>query len=112
MRGRPLSIGAVGRVAGFVVVAAAIIATSIQFRHGDTSASAPAGTAATPMRNGPLARELARCRTIGMAAKDNAACEAAWAESRRRFFSYRPQLDRGASAPAMDRSPAAVPQDK
>ena len=35
-------------------------------------------------------RELARCQAIGMAAKDDAACEAAWAENRRRFFTYRP----------------------
>ena len=46
----------------------------------------------------PLAPELARCQAIGMAAKDDAACEAAWAENRRRFFTYRP-ADSAASAP-------------
>ena len=90
MRGPSLSIGAVGRVAGSAVVAATIVATSVHFRRGDTSASAPAGTAATSVRNSPLARDLARCRAIGMAAKDDAACEAAWAENRRRFFTYMP----------------------
>ena len=63
MRGRSLSIGTVGRAAGFVVVAAAIIAASIHLRHAETSASAPAGTAATSGRTGPLAPELARCRS-------------------------------------------------
>ena len=111
MRGRPFSKGAAGRV-GFVVVAAAIIAASSHFRHDDTSASPAAGTATTSGRNGPLARELARCRAIGMAATDDAACEAAWAENRRRFFSYRPPSDRAASAPAMNRPAAALLQDK
>jgi conjugative transfer region protein TrbK len=89
MRGRSVTIGTVSRVAGFVVVAAAIIVTSILFRHGDISAGPPTGTAATSARNDPLARKLAHCRAIGMAAKDDAACEAAWAENRRRFFTYR-----------------------
>jgi conjugative transfer region protein TrbK len=108
MRGGPLSIGTVGCAACFAVVAAAIIAASIHLRHADTSASAPAGMAATSGRNGPLAR----CRAIGMAAKDDAACEAAWAENRRRFFRYRPPSDRAASAPAMDRPAAALLQDE
>lgn len=112
MRRRSLSIGTVGRAAGFVVAAVAIIATSIHFRHGDTSASTPAGSATAPVQSGPRLRELARCRAIGMAAKDDAACEAAWAENRRRFFSYRPPSLRPASAPAMDRPAAAVPRDK
>jgi conjugative transfer region protein TrbK len=34
----------------------------------------------------PLTHELLRCQAIGMAVKDDAACEAAWAENRRRFF--------------------------
>ena len=37
-----------------------------------------------------------------MAAKDDAACEAAWAENRRRFFTYRP-------APSAAATPAAAP---
>ena len=44
----------------------------------------------TSTSDGPLARELARCQSIGMAAKDDMRCEAAWAENRRRFFTYRP----------------------
>ena len=57
----------------------------------------------------PLAPELARCQAIGMAAKDDAACEAAWAENRRRFFTYRP-ADSTASAPTTDPKPAAKPE--
>lgn len=34
----------------------------------------------------PRSSELARCRDIGQAALDDAACRKAWAESRRRFF--------------------------
>ena len=37
-----------------------------------------------------------------MAAKDDAACEAAWAENRRRFFTYRP-------TPSAAATPAAAP---
>jgi conjugative transfer region protein TrbK len=33
-----------------------------------------------------LAHELLRCRALSIRAKDDKACEAAWAESRRRFF--------------------------
>ena len=37
--------------------------------------------------------ELQRCQALGLAAKDDAACEAAWAENRRRFFTYQPPSD-------------------
>ncbi len=87
MRGRLLNIAAIGRAAGFVAVAAAIVATAIHFRHDDTGADASLRNPS--IHNDPLARELARCQVIGMAAKDDAACEAAWAENRRRFFTYR-----------------------
>ena len=38
----------------------------------------------------PLTDELQRCQVLATQAKDDAACEAAWAESRRRFFTYPP----------------------
>jgi len=63
------------------------------------------------VQNDPLARELARCRAIGMAAKDDAACDAAWAENRRRFFSGVPPSDRPA-APAVNQPPAANSEDE
>ncbi|MCA2411268.1 putative entry exclusion protein TrbK-alt [Rhizobium leguminosarum] len=34
----------------------------------------------------PVNTGLSRCRDLGMAAADDAACRKAWAESRRRFF--------------------------
>ena len=45
---------------------------------------------------------MSRCQALAMAAKDDAACEAAWAENRRRFFTYRP-------APSAAATPAAAP---
>jgi len=45
---------------------------------------------AAPAATDPLSRELARCREIGMAADSDPACKAAWAEDRRRFFTYTP----------------------
>ena len=111
MRGQPFDIGTVSRIAGFVAVAAAIVATSIHLRHDAVSAGAPPGAAAPPVQNDPLARELARCRAISMAAKNDAACEAAWAENRRRFFSGGSPSGR-AAAPAVNQPPAANSEDE
>jgi conjugative transfer region protein TrbK len=33
---------------------------------------------------------MARCQALGMAAEKNAACQATWAENRRRFFNDSP----------------------
>ena len=104
MRGRPLQVKAIARAAGYIVVAAAITATAFHFRHDGTSASAPVRMPAAV--SDPLAPELARCQAIGMAARDDVACEAAWAENRRRFFMYRP-ADSAASTPPTGPQPAA-----
>ena len=56
-----------------------------------------------PAASDPLTVELQRCQALATQAKDDAACEAAWAESRRRFFTYQPTL--GVAAP-----PAAAPK--
>jgi len=37
----------------------------------------------------PLAAEVSRCNALGTKAADDAACRAAWAENRRRFFGGR-----------------------
>jgi conjugative transfer region protein TrbK len=84
MRGRPLNIATIGRAIGFIALAAAIGATAVHFQHA--GAERASSHSASPTTSDPLAPELARCQTIGMAATDDAACEAAWAESRRRFF--------------------------
>jgi conjugative transfer region protein TrbK len=104
MRRRTIDVPAIARAAGYAAVAVAIAVTAFHFRHDGTSASAPVRMPAAV--SDPLALELARCQAIGMAAKDDAACEAAWAENRRRFFTYRP-ADGAASTPTTDPQPAA-----
>jgi conjugative transfer region protein TrbK len=104
MRGRPFQIQALARAAAYVMVAVAIAAIAFHFRHSD--AGAPAPLPVPSIGSDPLAPELARCQAIGMAAKDDPACEAAWAENRHRFFTYRPP-DSTSSAPTTDRKPAA-----
>jgi conjugative transfer region protein TrbK len=99
MRGRLLSLRAIRRAAGFALVAAAIAATAVRFAHDASRARPHPAEASTPAD--PLASELHRCQALVMAAKDNAACEAAWAENRRRFFTYRP-------APSAVAAPAAA----
>jgi len=90
MRKRLLNVRSVARAMGFVATASAIVATAVHLRHDDRRAGAGAASAAIPAPNDLLAPELARCHAIGMIAKDDAACEAAWAANRRRFFTYRP----------------------
>ena len=91
MRGRPPEIAALGRVAGFVLIAAAIIVTAV--RLDPRKAESPPGATLSAPADAPLAAELARCQTLGMAAQNDADCAAAWAENRRRFFTYRPADD-------------------
>ncbi len=107
MRGRPLQIQAIARAAGYVVVAAVIAATALHFRHD--GAGAPALLPVPSTGSDPLALELARCQSIGMAAKDDATCEAAWAENRRRFFTYRP-ADSAAPAQTGEQNSTAKPE--
>jgi len=90
MRTRMLATPALCRAAGFVLVAAAVLLAAIHVPWDDAPARVLPAT--TPRGADPLAAELARCQGIGMAAKDDAACEAAWAENRRRFFTYRPSV--------------------
>jgi conjugative transfer region protein TrbK len=93
MPGRLLDIPAFSRAAGFALVATAIVATTAHF---DRHKVAPEPTAARPKPSvDPLAAELARCQSIGIAAQNDVACAAAWAENRRRFFTDRP-VDSGA----------------
>ncbi len=108
MRIRPLNIATIGRAAGFVLVAGAIVATAISFHRDDPRQNAPASSPAILID--PLARELARCQTIGMAAQNDGSCEAAWAENRRRFFTYRPAPSAASTPPATPRL-APKPED-
>jgi conjugative transfer region protein TrbK len=88
MRGRLLNLPAIGRAAGCLLVAAAIIAAAVQFHHQGAARPLPTSSAAS--RPDPLAAVMARCQALGMAAENDAACQAAWAENRRRFFNDSP----------------------
>ena len=86
MRAIPLDLDAWARALGLVAVTAAMIMASIHFRDGDSGIVAVTKLGSPPPQTDPLADELARCRAIGMAAIEDVACKAAWAENRRRFF--------------------------
>jgi conjugative transfer region protein TrbK len=89
MRGRLLNMGAVGRAAGFALVAAAVAVALVRVAH-EAAALHPSASLFSPrVPADALARELAHCRALGMAAETDAACKAARAETRRRFFTYR-----------------------
>lgn len=97
MRGRLFDVPAIGRAAGFGLVAAAILAAALHLNHDDRR---DRGLRLAPaVASDPLSTELLRCQALAAEAKDDAACEAAWAESRRRFFTYRPAPS-AASMPA------------
>ena len=86
MRGPLLTMPAIGRATGFALVAAAIVAAALHVQRGGAGERPALSRAA--IRRDPLAAELARCQAIGLAAQTDAACEAAWAENRQRFFTY------------------------
>jgi conjugative transfer region protein TrbK len=103
MRGRLLNLPAIARAAGFVLVAIAIIAAALQFRQIPSRVEERrAGPAAA---SDQLSEELKRCQVLAAQAKDEAACEAAWAESRRRFFTYQPPSNATTPSPAAIKSP-------
>jgi conjugative transfer region protein TrbK len=91
MRGRPFKIPAIARAAAYAAVAVAIAATALHFRHDSAGVAEPARLPSA--ESDPLARELTRCQALSTAARDDSACEAAWAENRRRFFTYGPVAD-------------------
>ena len=88
MRGRLLNFSAIARAVGFALVAIAIVAAMLQFREAPSRS--PDHAASSAATSDPLSDELKRCQVLAGQAKDDADCEAAWAESRRRFFTYRP----------------------
>jgi hypothetical protein len=54
---------------------------------------------------------MTRCEALGMAAEQDARCEAAWAEIRRRFFIYRP-ADSGSRATQTRNQAASKPEGR
>jgi conjugative transfer region protein TrbK len=108
MRRRLHDIPAIGRAAGFSLVAAGIIAITLHF---DRQKAEPQPTTARLKPSvDPLAVELARCQSIGMAAQNDPPCAAAWAENRRRFFTYRPADTVARTAPQQLAVP--IPEDR
>jgi len=97
MRSRLLNLPAVGRAIGFFLVAIAIVAAALHFR---TSPSRHERRAVEEQTPDSLAEELKRCQLVADQAKDDPACEAAWAENRRRFFTYAPASGPKNPAPA------------
>lgn len=82
------------RLGAVVFVAIAITATVIEMTRKDDPAPvsvAPALQAAPD----PLRAKLRECQRLGAAATNNAACLAAWAESRDRFLGRAPQQTEG-----------------
>lgn len=72
------------RVIAVLAVGAVMVACAIALRP-DATDEAPALTV-QPRHGESASSELLRCRKIGAAALDDAACRKAWAESRRRFL--------------------------
>ena len=96
MRGRLLNMPAIGRVARFALVAAAIVATAVHLRHD--AGRGPIAASRVALTADPLAAALAHCQAIGISAQGDGLCEAAWAENRRRFFTGRASMDAAAAA--------------
>jgi conjugative transfer region protein TrbK len=95
MRFHSLETRAFGRALGLITMALLVILAAIRVHRGENFA--PTLPQAPSLSSDPLARELARCRAIGLTATDDHDCKAAWAENRRRFF--------GSSAPDAAETP-------
>jgi conjugative transfer region protein TrbK len=77
------------RMIAVLALGAAMTAALMALR-GDGTEDAPSHHLRHPGGE-PERSELARCRDLGVAAADDAACKKAWAESRRRFLGTREQ---------------------
>lgn len=103
MRGRLLNLPAIARAIGFAIVAVAIVAATLHFREAPSRL--PVHTPSPAATIDPLSEELKRCQVLAAQPKDDAACEAAWAESRRRFFTCQPPSNATTPPPASTKSP-------
>jgi len=86
MRGRVFNRRALAGAGGLGLAAAAVVAAALYMADGGSPR--PATTARPALSADALAAELARCQTLGDAAGNDTRCLAAWAENRRRFFTY------------------------
>ena len=75
-----------------VLALCAAMAATLMVLRGNGSQDASSPRSAHPGGE-PSVAELARCRSIGVAAASDPVCRKAWAENRRRFF--------GTDTPAM-----------
>ena len=77
MREPASHIPAISRAAGYVLVAAAIIAAAVQFHRKGLALRRRRSLCLATSRPDPLAAALcARCQTLGMAPENDAACQA------------------------------------
>ena len=104
MRVPSLETRAFGRGLGLIGIALLVIMAALRVHRGE--GFTPSAPPAPSLSADPLGRELARCRAIGLAAADDADCEAAWAENRRRFFGS-PAPDAAATPHRTETSSAA-----
>jgi conjugative transfer region protein TrbK len=97
------------RMIAVLAIGSAMIVAVAALRENDTE-DAPAQNLQRPGGE-PANSELIRCRGLGMAAADDAACKKAWAENRRRFFgTHEPQ---STTAPNLERfGPRLPPNDE
>ena len=72
-----------GRAGAFAVLGAVILASAIRFHHDKPKPPPPTPEAG---QDNALDATLERCRAITPPENVDAACRAAWAEVRRRFF--------------------------
>jgi conjugative transfer region protein TrbK len=89
MRGRFFHWPAIGRALACLAVAGAIAAAAWYAAHQPRAGHAP-GRAPAAAASDALSVALGRCQAMGESAENDPACLAAWAENRRRFFTYRP----------------------
>ena len=82
MRPSPALLKRLGQAGGFVLLGGAVAALGVRIDLAAPTAPRHALTAEAK----PLEAELARCRRIDRPEDVDAACRAAWAELRRRFF--------------------------
>jgi len=79
------------RILAVLAVGVAIMIVALWLAGIDVRDADPPARSAPERVSDPLQAELLRCNGLGQSALDDAACRAAWAETRRRFFGSRKQ---------------------
>jgi len=104
-----VKISTIARSAGCLAIAAAIALTALHLQTINQSSAQDARV--VPVDAASLTSRLAHCQAIGMAAQNDAACDAAWTENRRRFFTVRPSDYPPVKQP-IDQLPAAIAEGR